>query len=185
MAYESTPRLLSWRWGGSITGIALAVFALDQAAKALAVNRLASYPFGVNVIGDFLKLTLSTNTGGAFGVLQGKTIFFTIVALAAIPFILYLSRELGDSQWVVRLTPGLLLGGAVGNLVDRIRLGYVVDFIDVGIGSLRWPTFNVADSAFVVGTAIIAIYFILGAERARDATSRSDSGAGGGGPAAG
>ncbi|MCL5025082.1 MAG: signal peptidase II, partial [Chloroflexi bacterium] len=87
--------------------------------------------------------------------------FFTLIAAAAIPIILLAQRELRRYGWPVQLTLGLLLGGTLGNLTDRLRLGFVVDFIDVGVGNLRWPTFNVADSAFVIGVGILLIYFLL------------------------
>jgi signal peptidase II len=70
-----------------------------------------------------------------------------------------------DRAWWVTVVFGMLLGGTLGNLLDRLRMGHVVDFVDVGIGSLRWPSFNVADSSFVVGIIILAVYLSFAGDK--------------------
>jgi signal peptidase II len=131
------------------------VVTLDQVTKHLVRAKLA---LGESVPdeGPF-RITYVTNTGAAFGILQGQTLFLmvtTFLGLAAILlYFLYPPMEHG----VLRLALGLQLGGAVGNLADRVRLGKVTDFIDVG----PWPAFNVADSSIVVGVAIIVGFFLL------------------------
>jgi len=86
---------------------------------------------------------------------------FTIVALVAIPVITIFNRSVAPRSLLTRICLGALLGGTLGNLLDRLRLGYVIDFVDVGVGDLRWPSFNVADSSFVVGILILSIYLFL------------------------
>jgi signal peptidase II len=135
--------------------IAGLVVALDQATKHLVRANLA---LGESVPDEGpLRITYVTNTGAAFGILQGQTLFLmvtTFFGLAAILlYFLYPPMEHG----VLRLALGLQLGGAVGNLADRVRLGKVTDFIDVG----PWPAFNVADSSIVVGVTIIIGFFLL------------------------
>jgi signal peptidase II len=143
--------------------IAGLVVALDQASKHLVRANLV---LGESVPEEGpLRITYVTNTGAAFGILQGQTLFLmvtTFFGLAAILlYYLYPPMEHG----VLRLALGLQLGGAVGNLADRVRLGKVTDFIDVG----SWPAFNVADSSIVVGVAIIVGFFLLAESRHRSA----------------
>jgi signal peptidase II len=135
--------------------IAGLVVALDQVTKYVVRANLAlgeSFPDEGPV-----RITYVTNTGAAFGILQGQTLFLmvtTFFGLAAILlYYLYPPMEHG----ILRLALGLQLGGAVGNLVDRVRVGRVTDFIDVG----PWPNFNVADSSIVVGVTIIMAFFLL------------------------
>ena len=131
------------------------VLGLDQAAKALASGRLLlGEP--VPVLGDFLRLTLVHNRGAAFGLFPGSRVPFIIVSVLAIAVVLYLFARDAYRSALSRVLLGSILGGALGNLIDRVRLGYVVDFIEVGVGSLRWPVFNVADSAVTLGVLILA-----------------------------
>lgn len=147
--------------------IALGVFLADQASK-LAILDLLGQPGRqeqINIIGSWLRLDLVTNSGAAFGLFQDRTVFFTAVAIIAIPALVVFHNNLPSESWLARNCIGLLLGGTLGNLVDRVRYGYVIDFIDAGVGHLRWPTFNIADSAFVVGVFVLALYFLTSAER--------------------
>jgi signal peptidase II len=135
--------------------IAGLVVALDQVTKYVVRANLAvgeSFPDEGPV-----RITYVTNTGAAFGILQGQTLFLmvsTFLGLAAILlYYLYPPMEHG----ILRLALGLQLGGAVGNLVDRVRVGRVTDFIDIG----PWPNFNLADSSIVVGVTIIIAFFLL------------------------
>jgi signal peptidase II len=154
------PRLRSDLVFFAIAGL---VVALDQVSKHLVRANLA---LGESVPEEGpLRITYVTNTGAAFGILQGQTLFLmvtTFFGLAAILlYYLYPPMEHG----ILRLALGLQLGGAVGNLADRVRLGRVTDFIDVG----PWPNFNVADSSIVVGVAIIIGFFLLTESRHRSA----------------
>jgi signal peptidase II len=135
--------------------IAAAVLALDQLTKYLVRANLAlgeSFPDE-----GFVRITYVANTGAAFGILQGQALFLivtTFFGLAAILlYYLYPPMEHG----FIRLALGLQLGGAIGNLTDRVRLGEVTDFIDFRF----WPAFNVADSSIVIGVATIIGFFAL------------------------
>ena len=143
-------------------GLAALVVVLDQLTKRLAEERLErtgirSVPVPVPVVGDYLRLTYTQNRGAAFGVLQDQTTFFVLVGLVVVGVIAASYRYLPRSGFRIHLALGLQLGGAVGNLIDRIRQGYVVDFVDFGYHSNWWPVFNVADSAIVVGVALLAL----------------------------
>jgi signal peptidase II len=140
--------------------VAAAVFALDQLTKAVIRGRLdvgESWPSD----GWLVKLTHVTNDGAAFGILQGQGLFLTITAVIAIGAIVFYYAYPPLEHGLMRVAMGLLLGGAFGNLLDRLRFGEVTDFVDFP----RYPEFNVADSAIVIGLVIIAGFFVL-SERA-------------------
>ena len=126
-------------------GLAALIVVLDQVAKAWLVSFLAPGQW-VAVIGDWIRLVHSQNNGGLFGLLRGQAVIFGLVSLIVVGLIVLYHARAHPSRYL-SITLGLLLGGAVGNLIDRFRLGYVVDFVDAGIGDLRWYTFNVADTA--------------------------------------
>ena len=126
-------------------GLAGLVVVLDQLTKAWLVSFLAPGQ-SVDVIGDLVRLVHSQNNGGLFGLLRGQALPFGLISIVVVGLIVAYHARAGRNQYL-SITLGLLLGGAMGNLVDRLRLGYVVDFVDAGIGSLRWYTFNVADAA--------------------------------------
>ena len=138
--------------------IAIAVFVLDQWSKAEAVHYLSQ---GSVHVTSFLNLVLVYNRGAAFGFLSNasgwQNAFFIAVAVAIVAgIIIFLARgRRRDRLTAVALM--LVLGGAAGNLADRVRLGEVVDFIDFHIGSWHWYTFNLADSAITVGAVLLAI----------------------------
>jgi signal peptidase II len=141
-------------------GLAGLVVVLDQVTKRLAEERLErtgvrSVP--VPFAGDYLRLTYTENRGAAFGVLQDQTMFFVLVGLIVVGVIAASYRYLPRSGFRIHLALGLQLGGAVGNLIDRIRQGYVVDFVDFGYKANWWPVFNVADSAIVIGVTLLAL----------------------------
>jgi signal peptidase II len=141
-------------------GLAVLVVLLDQMTKRLAEERLdragiRSVP--LPIAGDYLRFTYVENRGAAFGLLQDQTTFFVLVGILVVGVIAASYRYLPRSGFLVHLALGLQLGGAVGNLIDRVRQGYVVDFVDFGYRSNWWPVFNVADSAIVVGVALLAL----------------------------
>ncbi len=137
--------------------MALATLALDQFTKWLVVTSLelgeSVYP--LPALPRLFSLTYVTNTGAAFGLLKEAGMVFVFVAILVITIIVLYVRRVPADQQLVRVALGLQLGGALGNLIDRLRLGYVVDFIDLKF----WPVFNVADSAIVIGVALLAIAF--------------------------
>jgi signal peptidase II len=140
----------------ALYGIAAAVLVLDQLIKQLVVSNLAGRP-PLDVIGSFVQLRYTTNSGGAFSLLTGAPLFFGVMAIVIIGGIIYASRRAQPLSMQVVL--GLILGGALGNLADRLfrgdglLRGEVVDFVKVGI----WPVFNLADSCIVVGGLLLAI----------------------------
>ncbi len=137
-----------------LVSLSLFVVVLDQATKLL-TKKYMLLGHSEKILGDFVRYTYIQNTGMAFGIHIGNRLVFTIFSLLASLVILgYLFKARGDRP-MVRVSLALILGGAIGNLIDRIFSGAVVDFIDVGIGSLRWPVFNVADSAVSIGMILL------------------------------
>jgi signal peptidase II len=144
--------------------IALLVILLDQTTKAWIISTMRLHDSFAVIVG-FFNITHIRNPGAAFGFLAGapplfRHIFFLVVTVAALLLILhylYVSR-IEESSLVAALA--LILAGAVGNLIDRIRFGEVVDFLDVYIGSYHWPAFNVADSAITIGAAVLMTVLI-------------------------
>jgi signal peptidase II len=140
---------------GVFAACALAVVALDQLTKRIASEHLfPGQP--VPVLGDVVRLTLVHNTGAAFGLFPGSRVPFIVISVLAVGVVLYLFRRESYRSAASRVLLGCILGGAVGNLIDRVRLGWVVDFVDIGVCSLRWPVFNVADSAVTLGVILLA-----------------------------
>ena len=151
-----------WQWNMLLFLIALLVVAADQLSKVWIRSNLL---VGQSLFeAGFFRIIHVNNTGAAFGLFQGQSFLLTIVALVGITVLLvyvlviYRKFPLLDNR-LGRSTLGLVLGGAVGNLIDRLRFGYVTDFIDVG----RWPAFNIADSAITVGVILFAYSFLRSA----------------------
>ncbi|MGW8273203.1 MAG: signal peptidase II [Thermodesulfovibrionales bacterium] len=136
--------------------VSLLVFAGDQASKYLVLKTLA--PSDVVPILPFFRLVFVTNRGAAFGSMQwlGNT-FFVIVSLIAIGIVFALLLRGRENP----LGLSFILGGAIGNLVDRLRFGFVVDFLDLYAGSYHWPAFNVADSFLSVGIVLILYGYLI------------------------
>lgn len=139
-------------------GTAAGAVVLDQATKASVSARLLPYE-SIPVLGQVVRITHTRNPGIAFGisfgVLSGWVLtLLTACGVAAIA--IYLVRHGADGGGRAAMR-GLVLGGAVGNLIDRLRLGEVIDFLDVGVGGYRWPVFNVADSVVVIGVALLLL----------------------------
>src|SRR5256714_8957963 len=143
-----------------VAGVALAVFILDRVTKAWVSENI---PLGTArpVIGDYVRIVHAQNTGAAFGLLPERTTLLSILSVVAVLAIVYYYRQIASSSWIVSATLGMQLGGASGNLLDRITQGYVVDFVDVGVGDIRFWAFNVADSSIVVGIVLVtaALWF--------------------------
>jgi len=143
---------------------AAAVYFADQASKAWAVRRLRLGET-VSVFGDAVRLGYAENPGIAFGRLQeggqfGRWMLVALASLAVTGLLAYLFRTRRTDDRVLGAI-ALLLAGVGGNLTDRVRFGYVVDFIEVFIGSYQWPTFNVADAAICTGAVLLALDIIF------------------------
>jgi signal peptidase II len=141
-------------------GIVVSIVVSDAFTKMLAVDRLVP-PYSPRVVlGNALRLTLVYNPGAAFGLHLGpySRWIFTALTVGALVLLANLYRHTRPEDWVRTLALSLVCGGALGNLADRLKSGRgVVDFIDVGIGAHRWPTFNVADMAVSCGAVALAL----------------------------
>ncbi len=133
----------------------------------------------VTWIRDYLDLRYAENCGGAWGLLHGareglRKPFFMLVTVGAVLFILHLYRTLEKGQTAMRWALPLVLGGAIGNLVDRMRLGYVVDFIDMHWrDKYHWPTYNIADIAITFGIGLMLIEYIVGPKKAPESSTKA------------
>ncbi|MDR7869877.1 MAG: signal peptidase II [Tissierellaceae bacterium] len=137
------------------------IIILDQASKSAAIKYLKHQRPKV-IIENFLQLNYVENRGAAFGILQGKRVLFLIITIAVVLIItFYLVKYYNQMNTFTRISFAMLIGGAIGNLIDRIRLGYVVDFISVKLLNLYdFPVFNVADICVVISTIFI-VYLVL------------------------
>lgn len=152
--------------------VALTVLILDQVSKYVVSSNLdlnqSWYPFAF--LKSFFAITYIHNTGAAFGILQNQNLFFTIIAIVVICVILYYLRTTPQSAPLIAFSLGLQLGGAFGNLIDRITLGYVIDFIHVSYFAIS----NVADASISLGCALLAYHLIFRASRLAPADASSD-----------
>ena len=136
-------------------GIAATVVVLDQLSKAWLTSFLDPGE-SISIVGDYLRLVHGQNNGAIFGLFKDGAPLFAIVSVAVIALIVAYHARSGRSVYL-SVTLGLLLGGAIGNLIDRFRLGYVVDFVDAGLGTLRFYTFNVADAAISLSLLLLIL----------------------------
>lgn len=146
------------RWAAP-AAVATGIIALDQATKAWVVATLGPETMTkfLPVVGDTVRIAYSHNTGVAFSLFQGRPQLLTLLALTIIAGAVYFyATQLPNHKPMIQLILGLILGGAFGNLIDRVRLGYVVDFISVG----WFPIFNVADSAISIGATLLMLQFV-------------------------
>lgn len=155
-------------WVGAI---ASAVIILDQITKYLVMKYIPRHSF-IRIIPGFFDLTYVRNPGAAFGILSGdhgiwRNIFFVAVTVIALTVIIVLIRKTHERLLVAAFS--LIAGGAVGNLIDRVRFGEVVDFIEWYIRTYHWPTFNVADSAISVGVVLLVVDMFLKKPENREA----------------
>ncbi|MBW1989560.1 MAG: signal peptidase II [Deltaproteobacteria bacterium] len=145
--------------------IALPVVALDQATKFI-VARYMTLHSSIPVIPGFFNITYLYNTGGAFGLFAEsapwvRMALFLGLSLAAAGLVVYLYFQTPPEERLFSAALCLILGGAVGNLIDRFRTGMVLDFLDLYASGRHWPAFNVADMAVSGGVAILAVLFVL------------------------
>jgi signal peptidase II len=135
-----------------ISIISILIVLLDQLSKYF-VRVYVNNP--ITVIKDMFDIRYTSNTGAGFSILQGNNVMLIIITLIILGgFIYYYKRIPGDKR--VTIPIGLILGGGIGNLIDRILFGYVIDFIDFKV----WPIFNIADSAITVGAIILVVYLV-------------------------
>jgi signal peptidase II len=149
---------------GRVVAIGAAVVVLDQIVKLLALERL-TLGVPVTVVPGLIALTLVMNTGLAFGLLASvpvgwRWIVGLLSVLALVVLLRIALRILPSGGWREQAAMGLIFGGAIGNLIDRVRFGAVVDFVDVHFRGWHWPAFNVADSAITVGVAVLVLVMV-------------------------
>ncbi|MCX6046550.1 MAG: signal peptidase II [Chloroflexi bacterium] len=122
---------------------------------------LNSYKIPIPSLGEYFVFEHVNNYGAAFGILQNQGYLFVGIAVIVVVAILLYARYLPLDQWFVRVLLGLQLGGAVGNLLDRINQGFVTDFVKMGIpGRFYWPNYNIADSSIVLGVLALGVYIM-------------------------
>jgi signal peptidase II len=138
-----------------LLGISTLVVVVDQMTK-FAIQAWMACGDSIPVVQGVFHITYILNAGAAFGILQHKTYFFVGVALVLVAGVIYLYPRIPADQPLLRIGVALLTGGAVGNVIDRFRLGYVVDFFDFRI----WPIFNVADICIVIGVGCLIFYLM-------------------------
>lgn len=147
-----------------VFGAALVVLAADQLSKHwVRASLVPGVPHDpIPWLRPVLSFTYVTNTGASFGLFPHLGWLFTLIAIAVIAFIGLSYRFLPAHNWLMQVSLGMQLGGAIGNLVDRLWHGRVIDFIDLNFWPLQeWPVFNLADSSVVVGVCILAYYLLL------------------------
>ena len=147
-------------------GIATAVIVLDQLTKAWVFSSIVPGS-SVTVIGDLLRFIHSKNDGALFGLFGSSAPVLAVASIVVIGLIVWYHARSGRNL-LISVALGLLLGGALGNLLDRVRHGYVIDWVDMGLGTLRFWTFNIGDSAITVAILLLlltAIFPSLGADR--------------------
>ena len=143
--------------------IGLAIVVADQVTKVWIMESMRLHE-SIPIIPNLFSLTYIRNPGAAFGLLAGSSnafrmVFFGVTSLFALALLGTILFRLPEKDWVGQLSIAGILGGAIGNLIDRVRFGEVVDFLDVYIESYHWPAFNVADSAITVGVVCLIIHF--------------------------
>lgn len=139
-----------------IIGISFICILIDQIIK-LIISININVADSINIIKNFFRITYLQNTGAAFSIFSGNRIFLiliTLVALLLIYFILIKGKEITKTETICY---GLLIGGIIGNLIDRVRIGYVIDYLDFNFGSYHYPVFNFADICIVVSAIILLI----------------------------
>ena len=141
-----------WLW------LAPLILALDQLTKWMVTSTMVESQ-SIPVLGDFFRLTFIHNRGAAFGINVGSPLLhllFSLVALGALGWMFYTAPP---GARLLRCSLSMVLGGALGNIVDRVRLEKVVDFFDFGLGDLRWPVFNVADTFVTIGIFLLILTY--------------------------
>jgi signal peptidase II len=148
------------------------ILLLDQWTKSLIVRELPLYQ-RVEVIQGFFNIIHVRNTGGAFGIFGGEkgglgSILFVFFSLIAIGAVLFLFIKIKENEKTLALSFSLVLSGAIGNLIDRLRYGEVIDFLDFHLSSTHWPAFNVADSAICIGIGLMALELLIRDHRKKE-----------------
>ena len=148
-----------------LAALAGSVIVIDQLSKLHIMETMRLHE-SIPIIPDLFSFTYIRNPGAAFGLLAGSSnafrmVFFGLTSVFALVLLGTILYRMPEREWMGRLSVSAILGGAIGNLIDRLRFGEVIDFLDVYIGSYHWPAFNVADSAITVGVIFLVIHFMF------------------------
>ncbi len=143
---------MNWLW------LAPLILALDQATKWLVAGSMVESE-SIPVLGDFFRLTFIHNRGAAFGIDVGSPLLHLLFSLVALGALGWMFHTAPPEARLLRCSLSMVLGGALGNIVDRVRIGKVIDFFDFGLGDLRWPVFNVADTFVTIGIFLLILTY--------------------------
>ncbi|HEV8516892.1 MAG TPA: signal peptidase II [Candidatus Limnocylindrales bacterium] len=171
-AHEAAAPAAGWTRWTAFAGLALVVLLADQLTKAwvdaafpeawIHAPRSGLAPPS-EIVGDLVRIAKTYNDGGIFGLLGSGAPFLAVASvLVAAGIVVYQWRSGAQGPPALTVALGLLLGGALGNLIDRIRLGHVIDFVDLGVDGLRWYTFNVADASISIAVALLILLAVGG-----------------------
>ncbi len=152
--------------------LAAGAFAADQATKLVVVRSFVPGQ-SIPLVGELIALTYVLNPGGVFGIRLGSSFLHTLLACLALGLVGVLLARHHPTSRIEQLGFSLILGGAAGNLIDRFRLGHVVDFIDCGVGDYRWPVFNAADIWVTCGAAALVVAHLWGRTAGHGDTDRA------------
>ncbi|HDR7990688.1 TPA: lipoprotein signal peptidase LspA [Bacillus cereus] len=147
--------------------IALFVIAIDQISKWLIVKNM-ELGTSIPIIDNVLYITSHRNRGAAWGILENKMWFFYIITVVFVVFIVFYMKKYAKTDKLLGISLSLILGGAMGNFIDRVFRQEVVDFIHVYIFSYNYPVFNIADSALCIGVVLIIIQTLLEGKKAKE-----------------
>lgn len=131
-------------------------FLIDISSKYI-ISKIVTLGNSIDIIKDFLRISYVKNTGAAFSILDGNTLFVTIIGIVIIIMIIWYLYKNKVNKTIDKIGYSLILGGSIGNLFDRVCYGYVRDFIDIQIGEYNYPIFNLADSFIVIGVILLFI----------------------------
>ncbi len=143
--------------------LSLAIVVVDQVTKVYVIQTMRLHE-SIPVISDFFSITYIRNPGAAFGFLSSSSgtfrfVFFGLTSIFAVGLLGTILVRMPKHDWMGQLSVAAILGGAIGNLLDRLRYGEVIDFLDFYINGYHWPAFNVADSAITVGVVFLILHF--------------------------
>jgi len=159
----------------SYYAIAVAVFFMDYFSKKIISRNVDVNTETIPVIGDFFVISHIRNRGAAFGMLQEQRLFFIVITIAVVAGILwYLHRSYKTGSLLLMIALAVILGGAVGNFLDRARHGEVVDFLQFNFGSYTFPLFNLADTAICVGVALVILDALLSTKQENKANGNGE-----------
>ncbi len=153
--------------------VSLAIIALDQVTKAYILKTMYLHQ-SIPIFPEYFSLTYIRNPGAAFGILASSSsgfrmVFFLITSIFALGLLLTIFVRLESSDWWGQLTIASIFGGAIGNLIDRLQFGEVIDFLDFYVNGYHWPAFNVADMAISIG--VCSLFFLFAFEKRKPALS--------------